>query len=69
VRFLVDANLSPRLAVSLTEAGHDAVHVADLGMSRATDLGILEVADRDDPVVVYRQVRRVPCRGHATQMS
>ena len=52
VRFLVDANLSPRLAVSLTEARHDAVHVTDLGMSRATDLEILEVADRDDGVVV-----------------
>ena len=52
MRFLVDANLSPRLAVSLTEAGHDAVHVADLGMSRATDLEILEVADRDERVVV-----------------
>jgi len=35
VRFLVDANLSPRLAVALTEAGHDAVHVADLGMTRS----------------------------------
>jgi predicted nuclease of predicted toxin-antitoxin system len=52
VRFLVDAYLSPRLAVSLTEAGHDAVHVADLGMSRATDLEILDVADREDRVVV-----------------
>ena len=52
MRFLVDANLSPRLAISLTEAGHDAVHVADLGMSRATDIEILEAADRDDRVVV-----------------
>ncbi|HZV25811.1 MAG TPA: DUF5615 family PIN-like protein [Acidothermaceae bacterium] len=52
MRFLVDANLSLRLAVSLNEAGHDAVHVADLGMSRATDLEILEVADREDRVVV-----------------
>ena len=31
VRFLVDANLSPRLALGLNEAGHDAVQVADLG--------------------------------------
>jgi predicted nuclease of predicted toxin-antitoxin system len=52
VRFVVDANLSPRLALSLAEAGHDAVHVADLGMSRAPDMEILEVADRDDRVVV-----------------
>jgi predicted nuclease of predicted toxin-antitoxin system len=40
------------LAVSLTEAGHDAVHVADLRLSRASDLEILEVADRDERVVV-----------------
>ena len=52
MRFLVDANLSPRLAVSLNQAGYDAVHVADLGMSRATDLEILDVADREDLVVV-----------------
>jgi predicted nuclease of predicted toxin-antitoxin system len=52
VRFIVDANLLPRLAMSLNEAGHDAVHVADLGLSRATDLEILEVADRDERVVV-----------------
>jgi hypothetical protein len=44
VRFLVDANLAPRLAVSLTCAGHDAVHVSDLGMNRSTE--ILDAADR-----------------------
>jgi Domain of unknown function (DUF5615) len=48
---LVDANLPRRLAVSLTEAWHDAVHVADLGMSRTTDVEILEVADRDERVL------------------
>jgi predicted nuclease of predicted toxin-antitoxin system len=52
VRFLVDANLSPRLAASLVGAGHDAVHVSDVGMSRATDAAILEMADRQHRVVV-----------------
>jgi predicted nuclease of predicted toxin-antitoxin system len=52
VRLLVDANLSPRLAAALTGAGHDVVHVADLGMSRATDIEILEAADRDDRVII-----------------
>jgi predicted nuclease of predicted toxin-antitoxin system len=52
VRFLVDANLSPRLSVSLTDDGHDAVHVGDLGMSRATDAEILDAADRDDRIVL-----------------
>ncbi len=40
------------MAVSLTEAGHDAVHVADLGMSRAADMEILELADGDERAVV-----------------
>jgi len=52
VRFLVDANLSPRLAASLADAGHDAVHVSDVGMSRATDTEILDMADGQDRVVV-----------------
>lgn len=52
MRFLVDANLSPRLAISLTEAGHDAVHVTTLGMSRATDTEILEVAEQDNRVII-----------------
>jgi predicted nuclease of predicted toxin-antitoxin system len=52
VRFLVDANLSPRLAVSLTDSGHDAVHVADLGLSRATDTAIVELAERDNRVII-----------------
>jgi len=36
VTSLVNANCSPPLVLGLNEAGHDAVHVADLGMSRAT---------------------------------
>ncbi len=52
MNFLVDANLSPRLATALAEAGHDAVHVADIGLSRATDRQILDVADRQGRVIV-----------------
>lgn len=52
MRFLVDANLSPRLAVALTETGHDAVHIADLGMSRATDTEIVRSAERDSRVII-----------------
>jgi predicted nuclease of predicted toxin-antitoxin system len=52
VRFLVDANLSPRLAAALTAAGHDAVHVTDLAMGTATDLAILDAADSDRRIVL-----------------
>jgi predicted nuclease of predicted toxin-antitoxin system len=37
VRFLVDENLSPQLARLLFVAGHDAVHVRDVGLTSADD--------------------------------
>jgi predicted nuclease of predicted toxin-antitoxin system len=44
VRFLVDANLSPRLAEWLQSQGHDATHVFELGLNEAGDRRILEEA-------------------------
>lgn len=52
MRFLVDNALSPALAVLLTDAGHDAVHVQSLGLQRAQDIEIFERAAADDRVVV-----------------
>ncbi|TCT22831.1 DUF5615 family PIN-like protein [Thiobaca trueperi] len=37
MRFLVDAQLPPALARWLTERGHDAAHVLDLGLLEASD--------------------------------
>jgi predicted nuclease of predicted toxin-antitoxin system len=37
VRFLVDAQLPPALARYLTAAGHQAEHVSDLGLEKASD--------------------------------
>jgi predicted nuclease of predicted toxin-antitoxin system len=37
VRFLVDESIQQQVAVLLTGAGHDAVHLADLGLLGATD--------------------------------
>lgn len=47
LRLLLDNMLSPWLAEHLSLAGHDAVHVRELGMSLATDSAILAPA-RDD---------------------
>jgi predicted nuclease of predicted toxin-antitoxin system len=42
VRFVVDANLSPKVAASLQDRGHDAVHVAEVGLLSASDQVIME---------------------------
>ncbi len=62
MRLLLDANLSPRLVEPLAAAGHDVVHVADVGLLRATDVEILRwcvaqrrvavTADSDFPMLV-----------------
>jgi len=52
MRFLVDASLSPAVAVLLTEAGHDAVHVRDALGLKAPDVEILEHAAADGRVIV-----------------
>jgi predicted nuclease of predicted toxin-antitoxin system len=52
MRSLVDNALSPSLAEGLRNAGHDAVHVRDLGLARAEDDELVELAARDDRVVI-----------------
>lgn len=52
MRFLVDASLSPAVAVLLTEAGHDTVHVRDALGLKAPDLEILEHAAAEGRVIV-----------------
>jgi predicted nuclease of predicted toxin-antitoxin system len=52
VRLLIDANLSPRVAAKLREAGHDAVHVADVGLLSASDEAILAHAVASHQVIV-----------------
>ncbi|MDT8383074.1 MAG: DUF5615 family PIN-like protein [Gammaproteobacteria bacterium] len=44
MRFLVDAQLPPALARQLASQGHDAQHVADIGLLDAPDSDIWETA-------------------------
>lgn len=52
MRFLVDNALSPQVAVGLQAAGHDAIHVRDIGLATADDEELLAVAEVEDRVIV-----------------
>lgn len=52
MRFLLDQNLSPALVALLVEAGHDTVHIRDLGLSRAPDERVMARAVDDDRVLI-----------------
>lgn len=52
MRFLIDNALSPRIAEGLNKAGHDAIHVREIGLASATDDEILSHAKKDRRVIV-----------------
>jgi predicted nuclease of predicted toxin-antitoxin system len=52
VKLLINNALSPTVAIELNRAGHDAVHVRDLGMHAASDGKIFDHAVQGDRVVV-----------------
>jgi predicted nuclease of predicted toxin-antitoxin system len=52
VRLLVDQNIAARVAELLRRAGHDAVHVSELGLQRGEDDEILSVALAQERVVI-----------------
>jgi len=52
VKFLVDINLSPRLADQLGALGHDVVHAWSLDLGSAPDTVLLERARAEDRVLV-----------------
>ena len=52
MKILVDDALSPDVAEGLRRAGHDAVHVRDLGLATADDSVIFAHAAQDDCVLL-----------------
>jgi predicted nuclease of predicted toxin-antitoxin system len=54
VRFLIDAQLPPALARLLTEHGHQAEHVHDIGRGDAPDRELWQYALDHDAVIVTK---------------
>jgi len=52
VKFLVDANLAPSLCHWLRSRGHEAEHLADLNLLRATDTRIWGLG-RDQRAIIF----------------
>ncbi|HVM28218.1 MAG TPA: DUF5615 family PIN-like protein [Mycobacteriales bacterium] len=52
MRFLLDANLSPRLVEGLGRAGYVARHVDQIGLVGASDARIFDRAAKDGDVVI-----------------
>jgi predicted nuclease of predicted toxin-antitoxin system len=52
VKLLFDANLSPEVARLLSEVGHDAIHVQDIGLLSAPDPEILQAAADDGRILI-----------------
>jgi predicted nuclease of predicted toxin-antitoxin system len=54
VKFLIDAHLPPALARWLREAGHEAIHVEDLGLRHAPDGPIWEYGLQNSAIIVTK---------------
>ena len=52
MKFLVDNALSPQVARGLAAAGHDALHVRDIGLQHSADEGIFARAFDEDRIVI-----------------
>jgi predicted nuclease of predicted toxin-antitoxin system len=52
MRFLADAGISPRTVEFLRRRGHEAVHVREVGLQRASDREIVDRALADSRIVL-----------------
>lgn len=62
MRFLVDAQLPPRLAALLVTLGYEAHHVAEFDMLRARDRAIWDKAAELDAAIMTKDVDFVTLR-------
>ncbi|MGE5505999.1 MAG: DUF5615 family PIN-like protein [Actinomycetota bacterium] len=54
MKFLIDAQLPPALARAIGDIGHDAVHVADIGLQAATDRAVWQEAASQGRIIITK---------------
>ncbi|MGC8540265.1 MAG: DUF5615 family PIN-like protein [Phycisphaerae bacterium] len=54
MKFLIDNQLSPKLAQWITAQGYDSAHLQDIGLADAPDIEILEFAAANRYVLVSK---------------
>jgi len=54
MKFLIDAQLPPSLAAWISERGHEAVAVRDIGLRDSPDTAIWEYAQVNDAIIVTK---------------
>ncbi|MFD7074466.1 DUF5615 family PIN-like protein [Nocardioides sp. NPDC059952] len=71
MRLLLDENLSEKLIPLLITAGHDVTHVRHLGLAGTLDPDVLELAVRDERILVSADTDfgTLLARSHATSPS
>jgi predicted nuclease of predicted toxin-antitoxin system len=52
MRFLADAGISPTTVEFLKQLGHDTTHIRTLGLQRASDTQVIELARAEDRIVL-----------------
>ncbi len=65
MKFLLDAQLPPRLTKALTRAGHEAQHVYACGLLSANDRDIWRFAVQDGAALVTKDADFAAMRVHA----
>ena len=65
MKFLLDAQLPPRLVKALARAGHEALHVYECGLLTAKDRDIWKFAAKQRAVIVTKDADFAAMRAHA----
>lgn len=57
MKFLINENLSPKIAIELCKEEHDAVHIRDEGMLGFEDEDVMNCALKEQRILVTSNIR------------